>query len=348
MEDLKKDLKIDKEKVSKSLENENKLRKLEKLRNENKLIINNFKTWEELFTYDENRTSLENFLLCRTAGAFGLYKEGFDDPDSTPKALKYLEDKLKNIDEVDTVEVGKAIHKKEKDRVFKITLKDSAKGHPYPYQNKNKEIYLESDTANSLMTDLGDFIRIILKGVKGKDWPELTYIKEYDLPKNKNNNFYKPFKYFYWYTLISKLPDMLKDKEGKVCKEKKACLEVLEKRAALIHTLGNVILVPYGYNSPRGYGLATYQSKIAIQDRLDLTIRDFNEMLADKEFGDEQFYERNKKFNKEKTSVDAVRFLMNHQAELFPDIPKYPDDNLDKIEWLTEVSNAIIETLNKA
>ncbi|MDE6003846.1 MAG: HNH endonuclease family protein, partial [Oscillospiraceae bacterium] len=246
---------------------------------------------------------------------------------------------------VNDVIVGNKIHKKEKDRAFKITLKDSAKGYPYHYNSK--EIYLESDTANSLMRDFGDFIRIILKRAKGENWPEETYIKKYGLPENASDYFLEPFKFFYWYTLIPELKDLLEGKE-------KACFDALEERAALVHTLGNVILVPYGYNSARGYGLKTYTKEKKINDRLDLTMDDFEEMLTAEGFDDEQFYSRQdkefiKKFDKEKTSVDAVRFLMNHQAELFPDIPKYPnpEERMTKIEWLTKVSEEIVNTLEK-
>ncbi|GAA4073810.1 hypothetical protein [Amphibacillus indicireducens] len=171
-----------KKKLKESINNHNRLGKLE-------VISNDKNYWINLFTYDGNRTALENFMLYRTAAAFNLYKSGFDDADITTPALNNLKDRLLSLPSVKEVKMGKEIN--EKDRAFLISL------------NNGKELYLESDTANSLMEDLGNFLRkIIIKTKeipKGLNWAQATYIEKYNLDKSKSNNYYVPFRNYYFY-----------------------------------------------------------------------------------------------------------------------------------------------------
>lgn len=288
------------------------------------VISSDLDYWKDIFKYNEKRTNLENFLSFRTASSLKLYKKGFDDPDSTPAALNYLKNKLYEIEGVEKVEIGTDIEKYEKTRTFLVTLNDG------------KKIYLESDTANSLMGDLGIFLRNIIKKhieiPKGENWAEATYMKQYGLKKGN-----EVFRNYYWYTLIPELIGLLK------CKTDIECFKVLEKRASLTHTFNNLILVPYGYNSKRGYNLKTYNSKQNINDRLDLTIIDFNEMIDNKDFTDEIFHKR---LGNKKCSMYSVKFLLENKGKLFPEIPNYPKDIKENtIEWIFEVSNEINGTL---
>lgn len=319
MEDLKKYLEIDNNKLYKSLSNIDKLGKLS-------FISSEFDYWKNLFTYSEKRTNIENFLLFKTASKLNLYKEDYNDPDATFPALEYLKNNLYKIESVDRVEIGKEIDKKMKSRAFLATLKG------------DKKIYLESDTANSLMTDLGNYLRIIMgkyiKLPKGKNWAEATYMKKYGLKQPD-----EALRNFYWYTLISRLQDLLKEDADK------DCYALLEQRAGLTHTLKNVILVPYGYNTPRGFSLKTYKSNIKICDRLDLTIKDFNEMVEDAEFNDEILQKR-LKCEDEKCSVDTIKFLLENKKILFPEIPIYETNLIPKtIEKICNVTKNINNTL---
>lgn len=161
--------------------------------------------------------------------------------------------------------MGKEIDKEEKYRAFRVILTDGS------------TIYLESDTANSLMGDLDKYLNIIIPQIENVPvlgWPNATYIQRYKLHLNSTiRDYYKPFRNYYFYTLLSKLPDVLHDE---ITIE---CYTQLEERARLMHTLKNMILVPYGYNRPRGWGLTTYKSNRRINDRLDLTFVDFENII---------------------------------------------------------------------
>lgn len=296
MNDLKKYLLLDDKKLSNSLKDMDKLGKLS-------FISNDIDYWKDKFIYKEERSALQNFLLYRTAGAFDLFERGKDDADITFPALNELKKKICSLPCVEKVEVGKDINKYEKDRAFLVYLKDG------------RNIYLESDTANSLMRDLGDFLRIMIPKIekipKESKWADATYIRQYKLDE-RGEYYYSPFKYYYFYTLISKLDELLQDKI------EIECLAQLEKRAQFTHVLKNMILVPYGYNSNRGFKLNTYKSNRNIQDRLDLTVIDFEEMLEDVAFGDVELQAR---LGNSKCTVDSVKFLVENKDLLFPTIP---------------------------
>lgn len=285
--------------------------------------------WIQLFTYSEERTALENFMLYRTAGEFCLYKKETNDVDITTQVLNELKKRLCSLSCVEKVKVGKEINKNEKERVFLVCLKDGRK------------VYLESDTANSLMGDLGDFLRKIILQIEdipqGLNWAEATYIKNYNLENNRVNRYYKPFRNYYFYTLISKLPELLQD-ETTI-----ECYKHLEKRAQATHILKNMILVPYGYNSARGFRLKTYKSNRKIQDRLDLTIVDFEEMIDDAMFGDIELQDR---LHNCKCTLDSVKFLLENKEQLFPQIPVYTQEAEDTtILGILERSKIISRTL---
>ena len=318
MIDLRKYLVLDEEKIGKSIKNMDKLGKLT-------FISNELDYWVKQFTYDDKRTSLEKFLLYRTAGAFDFYKKGLDDADIMEGALENLKERLYALPSVATVKVGKEIDINEKERAFLITLKNG------------ESFFLESDTGNSLMGDLGEFFRIILKKRYGQDWPDKTYIEAYQLEDDCKSNYYKPFRNFYFYTLISKISELLEDEESL------ECYKQLEKRADHTHTCKNMILVPYGYNAVRGFRLATHQSKKKIEDRLDLTFVDFKEMLEDKDFNDEAIQKR---IGNTKISVDAVRFLLENKEKLFPTIPIYTKEAEDRsMSGILERTKIINNTL---
>lgn len=319
MEDLKKYLVIDNNQLFRSLSNIDRLGKLS-------FISSEFDYWKDLFTYSEEKNNLENFLLFRTASALGLYKEEFNDPDLTPPALNYLKDKLYKIKDVKEVIIGKDIEKSEKNRTFLVIL------------NNGKSIYLESDTANSLMCDLRSFLIHIIckyKQLNYRNWYKKTYMERYGLKQPD-----EALRNFYWYTLISKLPDLLKEDA------EKDCYALLEQRAELTHTLKNVILVPYGYNAKRGSTLNLYNSNKKINDRLDLTIEDLNLMATDEYFTDEQFHKR---LNNKKCSINSVKFLLKNKEKLFSEIPNYPQNITEKgnkIAWISEVSKEINNLLD--
>lgn len=302
MMDLKNYLLLDEQKIYNSIHNPNKLGKLHTISDE-------VSYWKALFTYHEQRTALENFLLYRTASELGLYKYGAHDADITPPALDTLTERLYSIFSVKKVEVGLDIGAKEKHRTFLVHLTNGEK------------IYLESDTANSLMGDLRKFlIEIIVRTVeipRESKWWEATYMKEYKLVQPLNC-----FRNYYFSTLIAKLPKIINDLNDEIALE---CFKQLEIRASLIHTPKNMILVPYGYNALRGRTLSTYTSHKKINDRLDLTIVDFKEMIADKTFGDKEFQERlsTKRSKNTRCTIASIKFLLEHQEQLFPPIPKF-------------------------
>ncbi|MPM25321.1 hypothetical protein SDC9_71812 [bioreactor metagenome] len=323
MSDLKRYLLLDEEKISNLLKDADKLGKLN-------FISGDINYWKQLFTYDEERTALENFMLYRTAGEFGLYIKGADDADITTPALNELKKRLYSLSCVEKVKVGKEIDKNEKDRVFLVCLKDG------------RTIYLESDTANSLMGDLGYFLRKIIMQIedipKGLNWAEATYIKSYNLDENRTNvNYYRPFRNYYFYTFISKLPGALQDEMAI------ECYSQLEERARVTHLLKNMILVPYGYNSARGYNLRTHKSNRKIQDRIDLTFVDFEEMIDDTMFGD---IEMQKRLRNNKCTIDSVKFLLENKEQLFPQIPVYTKEaentNIMGILERTKIINATL------
>ncbi|WP_344913187.1 hypothetical protein [Amphibacillus indicireducens] len=137
--------------------------------------------------------------------------------------------------------------------------------------------------------------------------------------------------------MISKFPELLEDEI------ELECLRELEKRAQVTHTQNNLMLVPYGYNSARGFRLKTYKSNQKIQDRLDLTIVDLKEMLEDLELGDIVIQKR---LNNNKSTLDSVKFLLDNKNILIPQIPLYTDKyKLNSIEGILENSKAINETL---
>lgn len=300
-EDLKKYLQINKTSVEKSLEGPRGLQ-----------LINGGKEdvsyWLDYFTYNDKLTSLENFCRYRSAGNFNLYEEGYDDGDITAPVIQHFKKELLNIDEVTEVKVGREISLNEKERTFQVTLKN------------NDILYFETDTAISLMSDFGIFMRKIVCKVEGLKhtlcWPEETYVKYYNLPKDWPNRYYTPFKMFYFGEIQSKIVDKL-DSEIEI-----ECYKSFEERAKKVHTIQNMMLVPYGYNSPRGYGLRTYKSKIKINDRLDLTIRDFEEMISEPLMNDMCFRERLRlKRNAEYVTLNAVSFLLKCKNKLMPPIP---------------------------
>lgn len=325
--DYKKYLQLDKTKIKKSLTKDTGLKQLSFLSDgidPNDAV----EIWYDMFTYNEKRSDLENFLLYKAAVKFELYT-GIDDADITKPALEHLKNKLLMIEQVENVLVGVEIDKTEKSRVFKVELKNG------------KTLFLESDTANSLMIDLNDFMNIIIPKIKeipkGTGWPEATYFKQFSLNPNKSDSYYTPYKYFYFYTLIDEIKKNLLDGI------EKECFEALEKRASLVHTEGNLLLVPYGYNSPRGWGLATYKSNRRIKDRLDLTYLDWNEMIEDPAFTTEKLQQR---LRNKKCSLDSVAFLLQHKEILLPNCPNYPPGVEKKsIEAILDRSIAILATL---
>lgn len=293
MKDLKEHLILNKEKLLESLQDPSKLGALNE-------VSGDLNYWNELFTFSSDRKALENFLLYRTASAFTLFKPHANDADMVEPALCELKSRLESIPSVASVAVGKEIYKEDKERAFFVTLKNGT------------SFFLESDTATSLMKDLGDFLRNILRSSFGSNWPEATYIKQYGLEKGKSYNYYKPFRNYYFFTLISKLYNEPKDSLAQ------SCLYELERRAQLTHKIPNIILVPYGYNAPRGTCLTTYKTKVKISDRLDLTMLDFEEMIDSPDFTDQHFQERLK--NK-KCTIASIEFLLEHRDILFPKIP---------------------------
>ena len=338
--ELKNYLVLDEAEIRESLNAEDGLKKLS-------LLSDKADEWKERFTCQKDRSALENFLLYRTAGAFGLYQKDADDADITPPALEALKERLYALPCVQAVKVGKENGVDEKDRIFHV------------YLGNGKDIWLESDTANSLMGDLGKFFKIILKREwKNRWWPEETYIKKYDLdPDRRKQNqkiddvYYKPFRYFYFSELISseQIVDMLENDM------ERECYAQIEERAKLTHTPANMILVPYWHNAARGFKLKTYETRQTINDRLDLTMQDFQEMEKETDAGNALNVEdrrreelRNAGCRKglEKFTAESVKFLMNHKELLFPAIPVFKGaaEQMD-IQGILERSRAINRTL---
>ena len=324
MDDLKSYMELDDDKINKSLKNKDKLGKLS-------YMSRDVNYWREKFKYNGERCALENFLLYKVAGAFNLYKSDVDDADITKQTLDKLKEKLECIESVEKVVVGKDIDLNEKRRAFRVYLKNQ------------KEIYLESDTANSLSGDLFAFFRIVLRNRDGRNWFN-KYIDMFELDdEGRGNSYYSPFRNYYFYTLISELKDTLRGIE-------KECLEELEVRAKSTHTLNNMLLVPYGYNAPRGIYLSTYQSHQRIRDRLDLTMKDFKEMQNDTDKNVEDSRRRMIRSENRKRNFTAysVKFLLDNRKKLFPSkIPYYTEEAMKEdvggILERTRIINAVLK-----
>lgn len=317
MEDLKRYLEIDEVKLRNSLKN-GKLKYLS-------FLSNDVQYFKDIFNLANNKSELEKFLLYKTAGSFDLYGK-VNDADITPPVIKYLIHKLKTIKNVVDVKVGKEMNADMKERAICV------------YLNNGSKIYLETDTANSLQYDLGTFLRILLKKRDGSQWYK-KYMEAYHLPKNNNDDWYKPFKFYYLYTFTKNI-----NQEFYLNEKERKCLEVLKTRAKYTHTFKNMICVPYGYNCFRGnYESELYQSSIKIRDRLDLSMLDLQRMLNDKNFDNQQFQERMKNT---KASIDSIQFLLENKDILFPDIPTFTK-NMDNntIDSIILRSQFIIDTL---
>ncbi len=325
MIDLKDCMKTNKEKIKKSLENDVKLGAL-------KFISDDVDYWHSLFSFAEERYYIKKFLLYRMAGALDLYDKDADDADITERALCELEKRLLSISCVAKVERAKDADKSEKKRAFLVYLKN------------DDSFYLETDTANSLLKDLGDFFRRILKKIEGKNWPEKTYIKDYKLNADAVNSYYLPFKFYYFYTLIDKIPKIIESEKfnAEDRAQIKKCLIILEERAKYTHSVQNMILVPYGYNSKRGSNLTTFKTKRKIDDRLDLTFVDFKEMLEEPQITEQELQER----IHEKCSLKAVEFLTEHEKALFPPIPQFTTATTD-FAAIIERAELVVETLKE-
>lgn len=320
MEDLKQYVKIDERKLKRCIAHEHKLGKLA-------FLGKDASQWMACLSYQKERNELANFLMYRCAGAWNLHG-AIDDADVCTAAMAYLKEKLMAVDEVAKVEWGAEIQDV-KPRTLRVTLVDGS------------QIYLESDTANSLMRDVGLFYRLILTKRYGSKWPEETYIKEFQLDDDGSANYYQPFKLFYFYTLLERF-----DQEKLLDAEEQKVLDVLQQRAACTHTLANMIVVPYGYNQERGsFRGKTHTSNQKIQDDVELSLRDLKEMLADDQFHDAQLQKR---LRNPYATMRSLRFLLEHQEELFPPIP-YLEDKMreDSLEGILERSERIIKTLSK-
>lgn len=295
MSDLKEFLELDIQKVQASLLSPFGLGRLKK-------ISDDPEYWVKLFTYQENRSNLENFLLFRTASSFKLYKKRADDPDCTLFAMNYLRDKLSRIPSVQTITIGDRIEPSEKNRAMLVRTTD------------NHEFYLESDTGISLMKDVGDFFREILEAkYEGKLWPYKTYMPTYELPKGTCGRICIPYRNFYFYTLLTNTPQYA------YSKIENECLVELQKRAGTCHTVDNLILVPYGYNSLRGMELKTYKTCQKINDRIDLTLLDLGEMLS----GNIDDGILQNRLGNQKATMKSVHFLLENKKTLFPIVPYY-------------------------
>lgn len=320
MEDLKKYVLVDSSKLKKSLE-EGKLKYLS-------FISDNIEYWEDLFTYDEEKSELEKFLLYRTAGAFDIH--GYiDDGDIAPPVFDYLTNKLKTIKNVKQIECKSNLEKKEyysSKRVVIVFLDDGTK------------LYLETDTANSLMYDLGDFYREVLVKRFGRTWYQ-NYIKSFQLPEDKEDRWYKPFKFYYFYTLVSDSFNGLELSDEEI-----ECLKALEERAKYTHTLKNMILVPFRYNMFRGKLNSKTCSGKNIKDRLDLTIVDLKDMLD--KMNNDSIFQKRIRDKRGLSSLKSVEFLLDNQKILFPDIPEYTKEmEENSIKAITLRSKLIIKTL---
>lgn len=327
--DLKQFLNLDQAQIESSLTKENGLKKLP-VKNNDIGTKNLVDRWYNTFKYDNKKSVLENFLLYRAASAFNLYTN-IDDADITQPALDFLKAKLLGIQGVKHVHVGKEIDKREKRRTFKVELVDGT------------VVLLESDTAHSLMGDLGLFMRKIIPKLEnlsqGSYWPQETYMKLYSLETNKSNSYYQPYKLFYFYSIIKEI-----EKSFRAGSDEYECFESLERRAGLVHTLNNMMLVPYGYNSKRGFGLKTYKTNRKINDRLDLTYLDWDEMIADPNFSTELLQQR---LNNDKCTLESIRFLVENKEILLPNCYHYHKDAEKKnLSGITMRSHAIANTLS--
>lgn len=320
MEDLKKYVAVDSLKLKKCLE-KGRLKYLSH-------ISDNIRYWNDLFTYDEDKTELEKFLLYRMAGALDIH--GYiDDGDIAPPVFDYLTNKLKTIDHVASVECQYNPENKEKDsskRLVTVCLDDGTK------------LYLETDTANSLMYDLGDFFKKVLVKRFGRTWYQ-NYCKLFQLPEDKADDWYKPFKFYYFYTLVSGSFNGLELSDEEI-----ECLKALEERAKYTHTLKNMIVVPYHYNMFRGKFNSKTCSGKHIRDRLDLTIVDFRDMLI--QMDDDSVFQERINDKRGLSSLQSVKFLLDHQKILFPDIPEYTKEmEQNTLHAITLRSKLIVDTL---
>lgn len=321
MEDMKIHMKICGDKLEASLANPNKLGALHH-------ISTDKAHWETLFTYNAKRSALENFLLYKAAIEFDLYDDCANHVDMTQPILADLKRRLDLVPNVVSVKIGKEIKENEKHRAFLVTL------------DSGKTLYLESDTAYSLMNDLGNYLRPLIKRMRtGKAWPRATYLNDANLVENSKELNYKPLLYYYFYNIIPALHKRLKDEV------EKNCFDALEERAGLTHVLSNMMLVPYGYNAKRSLKLKTYSTNAKIADRLDLTFTDFKEMLDDPSFGDTEFQAR---LGNKKCTVDSVRFLMNNKKSLFPSSPSGSSPITDNsVVAILQRSESIIASLSE-
>lgn len=289
MKDLKSSLKINKNAV----ETSEIIQKLAKYLPENTQDI------IKLLEYSDEKSALENFLLYRFASS--LYQD-INDADCTLKVKSHFKNALENINEVASVENYNK-------RAFKVNL-------------LNKQvIYLETDTANSLMGDLGDFLRAILeKNYKEQNWAKQTYQKRYELLKNCPNKYYMPYRNFYFYQLIKQDGKLLKEKINKIDEKESAlkCLKALEIRASKMHTIENMMLVVYGYNCFRGLN-STYSCGKQISDRIDLTLIDYKQMLEDDKLSDEKL---RKRLGNNIVTRYSLEFLMKNLKTLAPVMAK--------------------------
>lgn len=296
-EDVKAVLTIDAKKVGKSLQHEYGIKRLQ-CAHPHYIGISDVDYWTDHLSYSTSKRNLQNFLLYRVANDFQLFS-GVNDADCTEPVMNHFKEILLSLDEVKSVKVGKKISDDEKERVFEVELYDGS------------IIYLETDTANSIMTDLGNFIRQMIAKVEGLDpklyWPEYTYFKTYGLNRNMANRILRGFRNYYFYTLIDRMYETLTEVNDR------KRLEELEMRAGTVHTLKNMMLVPYGYNCMRGFKLKTYKSNIKINDDYSLTIKDFYEMLEDPHFTIEQLQKR---LGNRKCSVESIGFLLKYKEFL--------------------------------
>ena len=234
IQDLKQSLIIDEQKIENSLNDKNGLNRL-------RSFLSSKDEWYNLFNFDSTKDPLSKFLLFKTASGFRLYKTGYDDPDCTPDAMQHLKNKLIEIPSVESVYCGKEIAPSEKNRAILVKTHD------------NSTFLLESDTGISLMTKVGYFFRTVLEEkYGGKNWPYNTYMQLYKIPKDTSRRICLPYRNFYYYSLLSNKPDdFFNFKQLQQLQE-------LNIQAKTCHTFENLILVPYGYNAPRGTSLKTY------------------------------------------------------------------------------------------
>ena len=361
MKDLKKSVLVDYLKLKKRFEN-GKLKYLSS-------ISADIEDWKNLFNYVNCKSELERFLLYRTAGAFNIH--GYiDDADITQQVFDYLAKKLKTIKDVKDIKFKSDLEGKHcrSKRVVIVILTDGT------------QLYFETDTANSLMYDLGCFFRAILNKRFGKEWYQ-NYIELFKLPKFNHDGWYKPFKIYYFYTLISNKFNGLE-----LDPAEKECLRALEERAKYTHTLKNMILVPFCYNRYRGMSCSKTCSGKKIHDRLDLTMVDLNDILVKlkdefvyqelirdecvsgefksiKYLFDNQkelicntsaIFEETKESNTELTKyrinslVKSLEFLLDNQKILFPKIPVYTKEmEGNSLEAIKNRSELIVNTLKE-